>query len=108
MFEALDDTIRSVLGKNISDMIYSITQKQTTSKIKGAENNINVIISYLEKLIGKEGTNVIQAISIKRLCLRLKREYEEIENHFSLLDELYETKFKLLAPLLNTKNLPPN
>jgi hypothetical protein len=108
MFEALDDTIRSVLGKNISELIYSKTVKQTTPNLKDTENNVNIIIAYLEKLIGKESTNVIQTISIKRLCLRLKHEYEEIENHFSLLDELYETKFKLLAPLLNAKNLPPN
>jgi len=49
----------------------------------------------------KDKTN--EAKSIKRLCLKLKEEYEEVESHFSVLDELYDIKFKLLVPSQNVK-----
>ncbi|MCW4034183.1 MAG: hypothetical protein NWF03_02335 [Candidatus Bathyarchaeota archaeon] len=107
MFEALDDTIRAILGENISKLIYSATTKSAHQKIEKINKNSDLIISYLEKLIGKEGTQVIQSFTIKRLCVKLKQEYEEVEQHFSLLDELYETKFKLLAPVLSN-NSPHN
>ena len=35
----------------------------------------------------KDKTN--EAKSIKRLCIKLKEEYEEVESHFSVLDELW-------------------
>jgi len=37
-------------------------------------------------------------MSVKRLCLKLKQEYEEVEDYFSFLDKLYEMKFNLLTP----------
>jgi hypothetical protein len=104
MFEALDDTLKAVLGKNASELIHVLTKKHLSVKAKENKNTIEVILSYLEKLIGKEGTQVIQAASIKRLCLKLQQEYEEVEAHFSVLDELYEMKFKLLTPIQNEKN----
>ena len=103
MFEALDDTLRLVLGENVSKLIHSLTEKQPSLKLKEVSNKIELIISYLEKLIGKEGTRIIQTVSIKHLCLKLKQEYEEVETHFLFLDEIYEMKFKLLALLLNGK-----
>ena len=108
MFEALDDTLRLVLGETASQLIHSLTERQFSLKLKEIGDKNEVTISYLEKLLGKEGAQVIQAVSIKRLCLKLKREYEEVETHFSFLDELYETKFKLLAPLLNGKHSAHN
>jgi hypothetical protein len=102
MFEALEDTLKIVLGENASKLIHSFTKRQASLKLK-AINNIDEIIDYLERLIGKEGTQIIHAASIKRLCLRLKQEYEEVETHFSVLDELYEMKFKLLVPLRTEK-----
>ena len=104
MSEALDATLRLVLGESVYELIHSFTERQPSLKLKEVGNNIEAIISYLEKLLGKEGTQIIQTVSIKRLCLKLKQEYEEVEAHFLLLDELYEMKFKLLAPLLNEKN----
>ena len=104
MFETLDDTLRLVLGETVSQLIYSLTKRQPSLQLKEASNKNEVAISYLEKLLGKEGAQIIQTISIKRLCLKLKREYEEVEDHFSFLDELYEMKFKLSAPLLNGKH----
>ena len=101
MFEALDDTLRLVLGENVSELIRSLTERQPTLKLKAVSKNIDVIIAYLEKLLGKEGAQIIHSVSIKRLCLKLKQEYEEVEAHFLLLDELYEMKFKLSAPLLD-------
>jgi hypothetical protein len=103
MFEALDDTLKLMLGESVSELIHSFTERQSSLKLKEVGNNIDDIISYLEKLIGKEGAQIIHTVSIKRLCLKLKQEYEEVEAHFLFLDELYEMKFKLLAPLLNEK-----
>jgi hypothetical protein len=108
MFEALDDTLRRVLGENVSELIYSLTERQLSLKIKEFDGNLEVIISYLEKLLGKEGARIIHTISIRRLCKKLKQEYEEVEDHFLVLDELYEMKFKLLAPLVNRKHSDHN
>jgi hypothetical protein len=108
MFEVLDDTLRLVLGESVSELIRSLTERQASLKLKEVGNNIDVIIFYLEKLLGKEGAQIIQTVSIKRLCLKLKQEYEEVEAHFLFLDELYEMKFKLLAPLLNEKQSAHN
>lgn len=104
MFEALDDTLKRVLGESVSELIHSLTKKHLSLKMKDSGNNMETIIAYLEKLIGKEGAQIIQVASIKRLCLKLKQEYEEVEAHFLVLDELYEMKFKLLAPLQNEQN----
>jgi hypothetical protein len=101
MFEALDNTLKLMLGESVSKLIYSLTERQASLKLEEVGNNIEVIISYLERLLGKEGTRIIQTASIKRLCLKLKQEYEEVEAHFLFLDELYEMKFKLLASSLN-------
>jgi hypothetical protein len=49
----------------------------------------------------KDKTN--EAKKIKRLCLKLKEEYEEVESHFSVFNELYDIKFKLLVPSQNIK-----
>ena len=108
MFEALDDTVRVVLGESISKLIHSFTERKTSLKLEEIGNNIEATISYLEKLVGKEGAQGIQATSIKRLCLKLKQEYEEVEAHFSFLDELYEMKFNLLAPLENKERSDHN
>lgn len=104
MFEALDDTLRLVLGETASQLIHSLTERQPSLELKEVSDKNEKTISYLEKLLGKKGAQVIQVVSIKRLCLKLKQEYEEVEAHFSFLDELYEMKFKLWAPLLNGKH----
>ena len=108
MFEALDDTLRLVLGESISELIHSLTERQPSLKLKEVGNNIEVIIAYLEKLLGKEGAQIIHTVSIKRLCLKLKQEYKEVEAHFLFLDELYEMKFNLSAPLMKEKNSAHN
>jgi hypothetical protein len=97
MFETLEETVRMILGENISQLINSLKQRQTSLKLNENGNNNDVNITYLEKLLGKEGAQIIQAISIKRLYLKLKREFEEVEKYFVFLDELYEMKFRLLV-----------
>ena len=97
MSEALDDTLRKVLGKDIFELIHNYRKRKTTT-LTTLNDNIDEVITYLEKLIGKESTQIIHAISVKRLCLKLKQEYEEVEDYFSFLDKLYEMKFNLLAP----------
>jgi hypothetical protein len=108
MFEALEDTLRMVLGENVSNLVHSFTERKAALKLKEAGKNIDDTIADLEKLLGKEGAQIIQTISIKRLFLKLKQEYEEVEAHFTVLDELYEMRFKLLAPLINEKNSEHN
>jgi len=97
-----------MLGESVSELIHSLTERQTSLKLKEVSNKIDAIISYLEKLLGKEGAQIIQTASIKRLCLKLKQEYEEVEAHFLFLDELYEMKFKLLASSLNKNHSTHN
>lgn len=108
MIEALDDTLKMVLGKDISKLIHSYKKRQTALKIDEIKDSLDDVMMYLEKLIGKESTQIIQTISIKRLCYKLKSEYEEVESHFTFLDELYEMKFKLLAPIKSEKQSEPN
>jgi len=100
LFEAIDDTIRLVFGESASKLIYSLMERQVFLKREEVGEKIEVFYSYLEKLLGSEGARIIQATSLKRLCLKLRREYEEVEKYFSFLDELYEIKFRLLAPSL--------
>jgi len=73
IFEALDDTLRKVPGENVSKLIHSLAEKQPSLKPKEVGNKIEVIISYLEKLAGKEGAEIIQTVSIKHLCAKLKQ-----------------------------------
>ncbi|MDG6221764.1 MAG: hypothetical protein IAX21_06370 [Candidatus Bathyarchaeota archaeon] len=101
--EALDDTLKIVLGNSVSDLIHKLTEKHLSTKITEKQNTIETKINYLEKLIGKEGTQVIQTATMKRLCLKLKNEYQEVEEHFLILDELYEMKLKMLFQLQNQK-----
>ena len=110
MFEALDDTLKIILGESVSDLIQSLTKKHLALKTQEHTNNLDTILGYLEKLIGKEGTQVIQTTTMKRLCRKLKQEYEEVESHFLVLDELYEMKFNLLSQPQNstTKHSAPN
>ena len=100
LFEATDDTMRQVFGESASELIYRFVERQVLLKREEVGEKIGVFYSYLGKLLGSEGAQIIRETSLRRLCLKLRREYEEIETYFSFLDELYEIKFKLLAPLL--------
>ena len=95
LFEAIDDTIRLVFGESTSELIYRILEKCALKREEVGEK-IEVFYSYLEKLLGSGGAQVIQETSLKRLYFKLRREYEEVERYFLFLDELYEIKFKLL------------
>jgi hypothetical protein len=98
--EAMDDTIRQVFGEHASEMIYRVMERHAFLKREEIGDKIELFCAYLEKLLGSEGAQVIQATSLKRLCLKLRLEYEEVEMYFSFLDKLYEVKFKLLAQSL--------
>lgn len=97
LFRAMDDTIRQVFGKATSELIYTIMERHVSLKREEIAENIEAFHTYLEKLLGSEQAQIIQATSIKRLCFKLQREYEEVETYFSVLDELHEIKFKLLV-----------
>lgn len=103
LLDTMDDTMKQVLGEATSELIYRFMKRNALLKREEIAKRIEIFYTYLEKLLGSEGAQIIRATSIKRLCLRLRREYEEIEKYFSFLDELYEIKFKLLAPLLKEK-----
>jgi len=106
--ETLDDTIRRVFGRSASELICRFVERQVMIKREEVGEKIEAFYLYLEKLLGSEGAEVIEVASLKLLCLRLRREYEEIERYFSLLDELFEIKFRLLAPLLEEEYLACN
>jgi hypothetical protein len=71
--------------------------------VKLSEGNVKLtspikILIAVCALIVKEGTQKMQAINFKQLCLKLKQEYDEVEDYFSLLDKLDEIKLNMLAP----------
>jgi hypothetical protein len=98
--EAVDNTMKQVFGESASELIYRLVEKHVSLKQEEIGEKIEVFYAFLEKLLGSERAQIIQNASIKCLCLKLQREYEEVEKYFSFLDELYEIKFKLLAPSL--------
>lgn len=95
--EAMDDTIRDVFGESASELIHRLLERQVLLRREEVGEKIEVVYACLERLVGSEGARVIQATGLRRLCLKLRREYEEVEVYFALLDELYEVKFKLLS-----------
>jgi hypothetical protein len=96
LFEATDYTMRGVFGES-AELIYTLMERHVMIKREEVYGKIDVFYSYLEKLLGSEGARVIQNASIKRLCLKLQQEYDEVEKYFTVLDELYEIKFKFLT-----------
>ena len=103
MFGAMDNTIKQVFGKSASELIYGIAEGHLRLKREELGEKIEVFTAFLEKLLGSEKTQIIQATSMKLLFCRLQQEYEEVEKYFSFLDELYETKFQLLDSSIREK-----
>jgi hypothetical protein len=93
----IDDVMKKVVGESASELIYQFMEKQVSLMREEVGKNIDAFQAYLERIIGTEGVQIILSISLKELCRELKREYEEVENYFSFLDELYEMKFKILS-----------
>ena len=93
-----------MFGAATSELIYILAERQALLKREDVSEKIEVFYAYLGQLLGSEGARIIQNTSIKFLCLKLRRELEEVEKYFSVLDELYKIKFKLLASSLKEKN----
>lgn len=108
LFEAIDDTIRLVFGEFASDLIYGFVERHVSLERQEIGEKIEVFCACLEKLLGSERALIVQGASLKRLCLKLRREYEEVERYFAILDELFEIKFKLLVPVLKEKSFVCN
>jgi len=89
--------MRQVFGESASELIYGFMERQASLKREEMGEKIEAFDAYLKKLVGSEVAQVILAVSLKGLCAKLRREYEEIETYFSLLDGLYEIKLNLLA-----------
>jgi len=104
LFETTDDTMKRIFGESTSEMIYGFMERHVMVKREEVGERMEVFYSHLEKLLGSEGEQIIRETSLRRLCLKLQREYEEIETYLSFLDKLYEVKFKLLAPLLKEEH----
>ncbi len=97
LFGIMDDTVRLVFGEATYELIYALMERHLRLKREEIRGEMDVFYTFLERLLGSTGAHVIQATSIKRLCQKLKQEYEQVEDHFLVLDELYEIKFKLLT-----------
>jgi len=97
LFETTDDSLRRVFGKTASELVYTLMERHVSLKREEIGEKVEDFYAYLEKLLSSELAQIIQKTSLKRLCLRLRREYEEVERYFWVLDELYEVKFKLLV-----------
>ena len=108
MFGALDTTIKQVFGNSASELIYRVTEDHLKLKREELGEKIEVFTAFLEKLLCLEKAHIIQAASMKLLFYRLRQEYDEVEKYFSLLDELYETKFKLLTSSIREKKSMSN
>jgi len=100
LFETMDETMRRVFGESASELIYAVMERHVSLKREEIGEKVEVFYAYLEMLLGSERARIIQNVSLKLLCLKLKREYEEVQSYFSVLDKLYEIKFKLLPPSL--------
>lgn len=96
--EALEDTIRRLLGEAVSDLVYRAMGKSVLLKREKVDEKIDAFHACLEKMFGCQAAQILQATSLKDLRLKLQREYEDVEKYFSILDALYEIKFRLLAP----------
>ena len=94
------DVMKEVFGGSASELIYQLMKRQVSLTREEAGEKIAAFHAYLQRLVGLEVSQIILTASLKGLCRELQREYEEVEKYFSLLDELYEVKFKLLAPSL--------
>jgi len=91
-------TMRQVFGESASDLIYRLMEREAALKREEVGEKIDDFQAYVKKLVGSEAAQIILVTSLKGLCAELRREYEEIERYFWFLDELYEVKFRLLAP----------
>jgi len=101
LLESLDVTIRQIFGESAPELIYSLMEKQAHLKPEKTGNNLEAFHAYMRRLVGLEIAQTILAVSLKKLCAKVEQEYEQVESHLSLLDALYEIKFKLLTPSSN-------
>lgn len=104
LFDAVNDALRQVFGEYTSKLVFNFVERSASSKREAVDEKIEALYGYLERLIGSKGARIIQAASLKFLCVKLWQEYLEVEKHFSVLDELYEIKFKLLASFLKEED----
>jgi len=96
--ETINVTMRQVFGESAFELIYRLMERQASLKPEEVGEKIEAFQVYLQKVVGSEVAQILLATSLKGLCAELRREYEEIEKYFSFLDELYDVKFRLLAP----------
>lgn len=94
--EAMKVTIMQIFGKAAFDTIYRSAESHISLKREDIGEKFEAFCLHLEKLLGPEKSMIIHTASLKRLCLTLKQEYEKVDSYFSLLDKLYEVKFKLV------------
>ena len=100
---SLDVTMRQIFGESASEWIISLVERQAGVKREEAGKKIEAFHAYVRELVGSEIAQIILVEGLKKLCAEVQREYAQVESHFSLLDTLYEIKFKLLTPSWNEK-----
>jgi len=96
--ETMYVTLREVFGDSASELIYGLMERHVSLKREEVGEKIDDFHAYVKKLVGSEIAQILLATGLKALCAELRREYEQIENYFWLLDELYEIKLNLLVP----------
>lgn len=95
--ETTNDTMSKIFGNAIADYIFGAAEKRLCMKREEIGQNFGFFFLYLERLLGREHVVIIQSVTLRHLFVRLSKEYEEVGSYFSLLDKLYETKFKLVG-----------
>ncbi len=100
---SLDVTMRQIFGESASELIISLVERQADVKREEAGKNIEAFHACVSRLVGSEIAQIILVGSLKKLCAEVQREYEQVESYFSVLDELYKIKFKLLTSSSNEK-----
>ena len=106
--QSLDGTLRQVFGESASELIYRLMERHVFLKREEIGTKFEAFYAYLDMLLGSEKAQILQSVSLRCLCLQLRREYEEIERYFSVLDDLYEVKFRLLVSTLERERSPSN
>jgi len=79
LFNTIDNAIKQVFGKPTSETIRGFLKRHILFEQEKITIKIEVFYSYLEKLLGPEGAQLIQTTSLKNLCLKLEREYKKVE-----------------------------
>lgn len=96
MTDNLQTTMRQIFGNSAYELIYTFMERQELLHPDETREKSGGVYRCLEKLLGSDLAHIVEGTCLRLLCLRLRREYKEVETYVALLGELYEIKLKLL------------